>query len=55
MVFWEKGFVFVFLKRVIKLWTSSRVILIRFDKGRLPENYIQENQTKRYLDTKIVF
>jgi len=38
MVFWEKGFVFLFFKRVIRLSTPFRVILIRFDKGRPPEN-----------------
>lgn len=33
MLFWEKGFVFVFLKGVIRLWAPSGVILIGFDKG----------------------
>jgi len=32
IVFWEKDFVFVFLKSVIKLWKHHRVILIRFDR-----------------------
>jgi len=49
-VFWEKDFVFVFLKSVIRLWKPHRVILIRFDSVRPPEKFIQENQTKRYLD-----
>jgi len=49
-VFWEKDFVFVFFKCVIRLWKPHRVILIRFDSVRPPEKFIQENQTKRYLD-----
>jgi len=32
---------------VIRLWKPHRVILIRFDRGRPPEKFIQENQTKR--------
>ena len=35
---WGKGFVFVFLEKVIKVFTPSRVIWIRFDRGRPPEN-----------------
>ena len=38
MLIWEKGFVFVFLERVIRLWTSSRAIWIRNDRGRPPED-----------------
>jgi hypothetical protein len=38
MLLWGKGFVFVFLEKVIKVFTTSRVIWIRFDKGRPPEN-----------------
>ena len=38
MLIWEKGFVFVFLEKVIKVFTPSRVIWIRFDRGRPPEN-----------------
>ena len=53
-VFWEKDFVFVFLKSVIRLWKPHRVILIRFDRGRPPEKFIQENQTKRYLNSKLL-
>jgi hypothetical protein len=32
------GFVFVFLEKVIKVFTTSRVLWIRFDMGRPPEN-----------------
>ena len=38
MLIWGKGFVFVFLEKVIKVFTPSRVIWIRFDRGRPPEN-----------------
>lgn len=37
MVFWEKGFIFVFSKKVIRLWTPSRVIWIKFGRGRPPD------------------
>jgi len=51
-VFWEKDFVFVFLKNVIRLWKPYRVILIRLDRGRPPEKFIQENQSKRCINSK---
>jgi hypothetical protein len=38
MLIWGKGFVFVFLEKVIQVFTLSRVIWIRFDRGRSPEN-----------------
>lgn len=38
MLTWRKGFVFVFLEKVIKVFTPSRVIWIRSDRGRHPEN-----------------
>ena len=47
MLIWGKGFVFVFLEKVIKVFTPSRVIWIRFDRGRPPENQIPNNQKKR--------
>ena len=34
MLIWGKGFVFVFLEKVIKVFTPSRVIWIRFDRAR---------------------
>jgi hypothetical protein len=46
VLIWGKGFVFVFLEKVIKVFTPSRLIWIRFDRGRTPENYIPENETK---------
>lgn len=30
---WEKGFVFAFLEKVIGVYTPSRVIWIKFDRG----------------------
>jgi hypothetical protein len=38
MLIWGKGSVFVFLEKVIRVFTLSRVIWIRFDRGRLTEN-----------------
>jgi hypothetical protein len=38
MLIWGKDFVFVFLEKVIKVLTPSRVIWVRFDRGRPPEN-----------------
>ena len=38
MLIWGKGFVFVFLEKVIKVFTPSRVLWIRFDRGRPREN-----------------
>ena len=38
MLIWEKGLVFVFLEKVISVYTPSRVIWIRYDRGRPPEN-----------------
>jgi hypothetical protein len=36
MVFWERGSVFVLIRKKEGLWTPSRVIWIRYDRGRLP-------------------
>jgi hypothetical protein len=38
MLIWGKGFVFGFLEKVIEVFTPSRVLWIRFDRGRHPEN-----------------
>jgi hypothetical protein len=38
ILIWEKGFVFVFLEKVIRLCTSSRAIWISFDRGQLLED-----------------
>jgi hypothetical protein len=35
---WAKSFVLVFLEKVIEVFTPSRVIWIRFDRGRPPKN-----------------
>ena len=38
MLFWEKGFVFACLGKVIRVFTPSRVIWIRYDEGRPPKD-----------------
>jgi hypothetical protein len=56
MLIWGKGFVFVFLTKVIKVFTPSRVIWIRFGRGRTPRTRFQRIKQKGYLDdTKILF
>jgi len=45
-VFWEKNVVFVLVKGVIKLWKLCRVILIRLDRGRPPENLFRRIKQK---------
>jgi len=44
----------VFLKRVIRFWTLSRVIWIRFDRGRPPEK-LHSRKSKCYLDDARTF
>ena len=45
MLIWRKGFVFVFLEKGIKVFVNSRVIWIRFDRGRPPEElYSRESK-----------
>jgi hypothetical protein len=38
MQIWEKGFIFVFLDKVISIYTPSRVKRIRYDKESPPED-----------------
>jgi hypothetical protein len=38
MLIWEAGFVFMFLENVFSVYTPSRVIWIRFHRGRPPDN-----------------
>ena len=38
MLIWEKGFVFAFLEEVISVYAQFRVIRLRFDRERPPEN-----------------
>lgn len=45
-VFWEKNFVFVLVKGVISLYKICRVILIRLDRGRPPENLFRRIKQK---------
>lgn len=46
MLFWERGSVFVLMGKKKRLWTPSRVIWIRCDGGRPPEDldYRQERK-----------
>jgi hypothetical protein len=37
MLFWKRDSVFVLTRKEKRLWTPSRVIWIRYDKGRPPE------------------
>ena len=56
MLIWGKGFVFVFLERVIKVFTTSSVVWIRLDRGRTLRTRFQSIKEKVYLDeTKILF
>jgi hypothetical protein len=47
MLTWEKGFVFAFLEKVISVYPPSRVIWIRFDRGRPPEGLDSRESSKR--------
>jgi hypothetical protein len=38
MLFWESGSVFVLTVKERRLWTPSRIIWIRHDRGRPPED-----------------
>jgi hypothetical protein len=38
MLIWGKAFVFVFLEKVIEVFIPSRVMWIRYEKGRPPED-----------------
>jgi hypothetical protein len=49
MLIWEKGFAFVFLEEVIIVYTSSRVIYIRFNRGRPPEELDSRESKKKRL------
>jgi hypothetical protein len=49
MMIWEKGFVFVFLEKVIKVFTPSRVQWIRFDRGRPPEELDSRESNKKVI------
>ena len=57
ILIWKKGFAFVFLGKVIRLYTPSRAIWIRFDIGRPPQRTtFQRIKEKSYFDnTKILF
>jgi hypothetical protein len=56
MLIWKKGFVFVFLEKVLHVYIPSRVIWIKFGRGRPPRTRFQRIKQKSYLDdTKILF
>ena len=57
MLIWGKGFVFVFLEKVIKVFTPSRVIWIRFDRGRPSEglDFIEWNKKFILMILKFCF
>jgi hypothetical protein len=38
MLFWERGSVFVLTENLEWLWTSSKVVRIKFDRGRPPKD-----------------
>jgi hypothetical protein len=47
MLIWETGFVFVFLEKVICVYTPFRVIWIRYEEGRLPEELDSRESNKK--------
>jgi hypothetical protein len=54
---WGKGFVFVFLEKEISVYTSFRVIWIRYDKRKVLEELDSRESNKKSCldDTKILF
>jgi hypothetical protein len=51
MLIWEEGFVFVFLEKVNRLCIPSRVIWIRFDRARPPEDLNSRGSNKKSKDS----
>ena len=49
MLIWGKDFVFVFLEKVIKVLTPSRVIWVRFDRGRPSEELDSRESNKKVI------
>ena len=49
MLFWERGSVFVLIGKKKRLWTPSRVIWIRYDRGRPSEDLekFEKNQRRQ--------
>jgi hypothetical protein len=47
MLIWEKGFVFVFLDKVISVYTPSRAIWVRYDEGRPPRGLDSRESNKK--------
>lgn len=48
-IFWERGSIFVLTEKKKRILTSSKVIRIRFGRGRTPEDlgYRQEKEMKK--------
>jgi hypothetical protein len=49
MLICGKDFVFVFLEKVIKVFIPSRVIWIRFDRGRTAEELDSRESNKKFI------
>ena len=49
MLIWGKGSVFVFLEKVIEVFTHSRVIWIRFDRGRPSKELDSRESNKKVI------
>jgi hypothetical protein len=49
MLIWGKGFVSAFLEYGISVYTPSRVIWIRFDRGRPPEELDSRESNKKII------
>jgi hypothetical protein len=52
MLFWEKGSASVLTGKEKRLWTPSRVIWIKFDRGRPLKTLIQSEKKKKIKKTK---
>jgi hypothetical protein len=44
ILIWGKGFVFIFLEKVIKVFTPSIVLWIRFGRGRPPPEELDSRE-----------
>ena len=49
MLIWEKGPVHAFLEKVISVYTTSRVIWTRYDKGRTTEEPDSRESNKKVI------
>jgi hypothetical protein len=51
ILFWGRGSVFVLTEKKKRLWTSSKVIRIRFDRGRPPKDLDCRQEKKKSNST----